>query len=142
MPAPVRDAVEGGDCYDKILADDPKNLEAMTYRGWALVQGGKAAERRRRFDRVVALDPTYPDVYVFRAVLKKNASDFAGAQQELDTLYSLNPPASLLDTLQNMGLDQEIALGLLDPRVAKCWTDVAKFGTAMSQSSTTVAQGE
>jgi tetratricopeptide (TPR) repeat protein len=128
-------------CYDKILTDDPKNLEAMTYRGWALVQGGRSADAGATFDKVVALDPTYPDVYVFRAVLKKNAGDFAGAQHELDTLYSLNPPASLVDTMQSMGLDEEIALGLLDPRVAQCWTKVAEFGTSLNQSSTTIPRG-
>jgi tetratricopeptide (TPR) repeat protein len=129
-------------CYDKILASDPKNLEAMTYRGWALLQSGKSKEAGTAFDQVVALDPTYPDVYVFRAVLKKNAGDYAGAQHELDTLYSLNPPATLVDTMQNMGLDQEIALALLDPRVANCWTKVAQFGTQADQSSTTVAAGQ
>jgi tetratricopeptide (TPR) repeat protein len=129
-------------CYDKILASDPKNLEAMTYRGWALVRGGKAAQASTEFDRVVAVDPTYPDVYVFRAAVKKDAGDFAGAQHELDTLYGLNPPASLIDTMQNMGLDQEIALGLLPAPVADCWTKVAKYGTDLNQSSTTVAEGQ
>jgi tetratricopeptide (TPR) repeat protein len=129
-------------CYDKILADDPKNVEALTYRGWALAQGGRSTDAGDAFDKVVALDPTYPDVYVFRAVLKKNAGDFAAAQHELDTLYSLNPPASLIDTMQSMGLDQEIALELLDPRVASCWTKVADFGTKANESSTTVAANQ
>jgi hypothetical protein len=54
----------------------------------------------------------------------------------------LNPPASLIDTMQNMGLDEEIALELLDPRVAACWTKVAQFGTQANESSTTVAAGQ
>jgi len=73
--------------------------------------------------------------------VKKNAADFAAAQAELDTLYALDPPASLLDTMQSMGLDVEIALGLLEPPVAECWTQVATFGSELQRSTTTVAPG-
>ncbi len=129
------------DCYDDILADQPDQLEALTYQGWALVRGDRSDEAMTRFDRVVELDPTYPDVFVFRAVVKKNAGAFPAAQAELDRLYALDPPASLLDTMQSMGLDVEVLLGLLGPELASCWKDVAKFGTDLQQASTTVPAG-
>ena len=129
-------------CYTKYLAGDPDNTDALTYRGWAYVRNGDVAKGRVDLDRVVVIDPTFPDVYVFRAVVLKNAKDFAGAQAELDKLYALNPPAVVLDTMKQQGLDQEVALGLLDPAVQKCWLDSASFTSDASRSSTTVAQGQ
>ena len=128
-------------CYDDLLADQPDQLEALTYKGWALVRGDRADEAKVLFDRVVEIDPTYPDVFVFRAVVAKNAGDFTGAQAELDRLAALDPPASLVDTMQSMGLDVEVAFGLLEPDVADCWKKVARYGTDLQQSPTTVPQG-
>jgi len=113
---------KGIECYAKVLAADPDDVDALTYQGWAKVRSGDAAGGTALFDRVVELDPNYADVHVFRASVLKNAGDFAGAEAELDTLYSLNPSPLTISTLQQMGLDTEVAVGLLAPDVAACWT--------------------
>ena len=121
-------------CYDKILADNPDNAEALTYKGWALVRQGKTDDGSKLFDRVLTVDPTYPDVHVFRAVVRKNAKDFAGAQTELDTLYSLNPPQGVLSTMSQMGLDTEVAFGLLSPTVQPCWQQAEDAAQELSRT--------
>ncbi|HKY14906.1 MAG TPA: tetratricopeptide repeat protein [Microthrixaceae bacterium] len=129
-------------CYDDVLDDEPDQLEALTYQGWALVRAGRLDEANQRFDRVIGADDTFPDVYVFRAVARKDAGDFVGAQADLDTLYALEPPRPLLTTMQGMGLDLEVALGLLPADTADCWARTATLGTDLASSGVTVAEGE
>ena len=109
-------------CWRKVLADEPDNVEALTYQGWAMVRGGDSTGGSKLFDRVLVLDPKYPDVRVFRATVAKNAGDFATANAELTTLYSLNPSPIIISTLQQMNLDTTIAEGLLPAPVKACWT--------------------
>ncbi len=124
---------KGITCYDKILRTQPQNTDALTYKGWALVRLGKTAQGSALFDQVVSIDKTYPDVYVFRAAVKANAGDYQGAQAELNTLYSLNPPAGVISTLQNQGLDREIAYGLLPQPVQTCWKTAEDGLEALNQ---------
>jgi tetratricopeptide (TPR) repeat protein len=130
---------EGIACYNKVLADSPDDLDALTYQGWAYVRSGDTPKGSASFDRVVALNPKYPDVYVFRAVVAKDASEFVTAQQNLDTLYSLNPPPSLLSTMQQMGLDSAVAVGLLPAATKACWE---KLDPALTQMNTVAGKGD
>ena len=74
---PLRGAAKSVTCFAKLLVGQPDNVEALTYSGWAKVQNHDTAGGTAAFDRVVALDPTYPDVHVFRAAVHKNAGEFA-----------------------------------------------------------------
>jgi predicted Zn-dependent protease len=76
---------------------------------------------------------------VFRAVVAKDAGDFASAQQNLDTLYSLNPPPSLLSTMQQMGLDSAVAAGLLPAGTKACWE---KLDPALTQMNTVAGKAD
>ena len=113
---------EGISCFDAVLAKSPDNLEALTYRGWAFARTDKVSEAQAEFDKVVQLDPSYPDVYVFRAVLAKDAKDFVRAQSELDALWKLDPPPALISTMKSMSLDTTVALGVMAPDNQQCWT--------------------
>jgi tetratricopeptide (TPR) repeat protein len=127
-----QEPAEGIECYDRILDEQPDDVEALTYQGWAMVRSDRVDDGSANFDRVVELDPTYPDVHVFRASVLNTAGDPAGAQAELDALYALDPPAGILSTLESMGLDREVAYQLLDPAVQPCWDKVeqaASLGT-------------
>jgi tetratricopeptide (TPR) repeat protein len=126
---------QGVKCYAAILADRPDDPEALTYQGWAWVRLGKTAKGTANFDRVVQLDPTYPDVHVFRASVRNAAGDYRGAQAELDALYALHPPDGIISTLQNMGLDREIAYHLLSPAVQPCWDQVEKAASLGSSKA-------
>lgn len=117
----MAEPAEGVACYDELLEDSPDDVDALTYQGWAMVRAGDVEGGSANFDRVVELDPDFPDVHVFRSSVLKNAGDFVGAQAELDRLYELNPSPVVLSTLEQMGLDREIAVGLLPDDVAACW---------------------
>jgi len=142
QPLSMQDPPQGIECYDKFLANDLDNVEALTYRAWASIRSGDIAGGRVGLDRVVELDPTFPDAFVFRAVLEKNDGNFAAAQAEIDRLYALNPPAALLATMNSMGLEGQIAIGLLDPAVRGCWDQATALQQAAATSSTTVVPGE
>jgi tetratricopeptide (TPR) repeat protein len=136
-----QDPPKGIACYDKLLATQPDNVPALTYRGWAKIRTKDVDAGRADLDRVLQLDPKYPDQYVFRAVMLKNAKDFAGAQQQLDTLYGLNPSADLISTMENMGLPTEVAFGALEPDVGQCWMAAKQYLKDLDATSTTVAPG-
>lgn len=121
--AEVDEAVE---CFDEILAESPKDPEALTYKGWALYRGGETAAGTALFDEALATDPTYPDVFVFRAVSQKDDGDFAAAQASIDALLALDPPDGILSVMSQMGLDTDVAIGLLPDAVANCWIQEAE----------------
>ncbi len=102
-PNRVQESLE---CYQDVLDVDPDNVEAHTYRGWALVlvvgsaqQGGdtEAAEillpqAKAHFERAIAIDPEFPDVRAFRSVVFEAEGEFQRACEELAILDSVNPP--------------------------------------------------
>lgn len=116
---------EGIDCYDKILAEAPENLEALTYQGWAFVRDGQVDKGTANFDKVVELDPTYPDVRVFRASAASDAGDFAAAATELSAFYANDPSPAAVQVLQTQGLERKVFFGLLDPDTSECWQAAA-----------------
>ena len=120
-----QEPADGIDCYDELLTDAPDNLEALTYQGWAYVRSDQVAEGTANFDRVVALDPTYPDVRVFRASVANDAGDPSLAAQELDEFYANDPSPNAVQVLQSQGLEREIFFGLLDPDTSGCWQAAA-----------------
>lgn len=131
---------EGIACYDKLLADRPDDVDALTYQGWAKVRSGDVAGGSKLFDRVVELQPDFPDVHVFRASVAKNAGDFATAQAELDRLYALNPSPAVVSTMQQMGLDKAVALGLLAPDTKACWDKETAAIAAVSDATAVAAK--
>jgi len=135
----LREPEEGIACFDDVLADAPDDVVALTYQGWAKVRSGDVAGGSAQFDRVVALDPGYPDVRVFRAAVAKDAGDFALAQAELEELYALDPPPALLSTMRSMNLESTVALGLLAPDTAECWT---KLSAALDELAALEATAE
>ena len=97
----LRDPEAGIDCYDAILADAPDHLEALTYQGWAMIRADRVREGAANFERVVELDPDYPDVRVFRAVVAARAGDHATAAAEIDRFYRTGPPPAAVQVLMN-----------------------------------------
>jgi tetratricopeptide (TPR) repeat protein len=96
-------------CFDDVLATDPGNVEALTYRGWYLVLGWNAsgrtaaADELRRsgitfLDRAIATDPSFADAYAFRAVAADWSGDPATACARLADLERL-PRAPVIDQL-------------------------------------------
>ncbi len=107
----AQDLVAALRCYDELLAEDPQNVEALTYRGWFLVltTGSAQAEgddqgaaelltrAQANLDRAVEIDPSYPDARAFRAVVFDRLGDVDAACGELRTLDGLNASPLMLN---------------------------------------------
>jgi len=113
---------EGGiDCYDGLLADAPDNVEALTYQGWAKIRLGEVLEGTRNLARAAELDPEYPDVRVFLAVVASRAGEHERAAQEIDRFYRNAPTPAAIGVLRSQGLERDVFLQLLDDQTRACW---------------------
>ena len=111
---------DGVECYDEILADAPDNVEALTYRGWALIRLDRVEEGAADLERAVEIDPDYADARVFRAVVAKRGGDYDLAAAEIDRFYRNGPSPAAIQVLQMQGLEREIfifTVGESDPRL-------------------------
>jgi tetratricopeptide (TPR) repeat protein len=100
--------------YDKILAGQPNNVEALAYRGWLLFQARQASPDEltdralQSLDRAVLADPSFPDAHFFRGwVLHYGKDDPAAAVPEYRAFIATNPPAQF-----RQRVEQELNLAL------------------------------
>ncbi len=108
--------------YDKALEISPENVQALTYRGWVLhtialsSEPSVAAEFDRHaleyLDEAIAIDPLYSDARVFRAVLERNAGDFAAAKVDLDAIDMNAIPMYMIQMVN--GVKEDVAAGRRD----------------------------
>jgi tetratricopeptide (TPR) repeat protein len=69
--------------YDAILRTDPKNVAALSERGWVVRGAGLVDDGLKYIDRAIAADPTYPQAHFFKAmILWKDKADAAAAVPE------------------------------------------------------------
>lgn len=83
------------DLYDEVLATDPANAEALTYKGWALTLTGDAANGLTSLLKAATGDPTYPDVHAFLAIVFYRSGLVDESSRELDRLDALQPPTQI-----------------------------------------------
>lgn len=103
-------------CFDQVLTLDPRNAEALAYRGWYLllaagsVQQGSgpsdtvpSADVQALIDngldyltRAIEADPTLPDPLAFRAVAYDRLGRSEEACADVAALEALNPPPFFL----------------------------------------------
>jgi hypothetical protein len=89
--------------YDKVLASDPANAEALTYKGWLLRLAGDQAHDQQLIDGGLAsiqqaeqVDPAYPDAHFFAGeILLRDKNDPKDAIVEFQTYLADNPPAGM-----------------------------------------------
>jgi tetratricopeptide (TPR) repeat protein len=108
--------------YDKALEISPENVQAMTYRGWVLhtialnSEASVAAEldqqARKYLDEAIATDPTFSDARVFRAILERNAGEFAAAKVDLDAIDMNAIPMYMISMVN--GVKEDVAAGRRD----------------------------
>jgi tetratricopeptide (TPR) repeat protein len=91
-----RDAEGAIALYDEVLEDQPTNAEALTYKGWALyiLVGDQEAALSALLDAATA-HREYPDVHAFLAVVFFRSGLVEQADNELDRLDALDPPADI-----------------------------------------------
>ncbi|HEV8296310.1 MAG TPA: tetratricopeptide repeat protein [Acidimicrobiales bacterium] len=99
--------------FEIVLAADPRDARAHTYKGWALARAGVDAKQQQlidaamtSFDRALQVDPKYPDAHVFRAfTLFYGLNRAADAKAELATFDALaDRPADLVKLIDDNGL--------------------------------------
>jgi tetratricopeptide (TPR) repeat protein len=96
--------------YDGLIKDDPKNVQALAYRGWLLKRAGFPDLAMASLDQAVGIDPKYPDAHFFRGmVLYQDRKDPAGAVTEFQLFLSNNPPQEMVSLVQ-----QELKAAMAD----------------------------
>ena len=108
--------------YDKALEISPENVQAMTYRGWVLhtialnsepsVAAQFDVQAREFLNEAIATDPTYSDARVFRAILERNAGEFAAAKADLDAIDMNAIPMYMIQMVN--GVKEDVAAGRRD----------------------------
>lgn len=96
--------------YDTILAAEPDEPEALTYRGWLVLLAGRQATNPdlvgkglAAIERAIAVDPTYPDPHFFRglALFDNGAGDANAAVAELRRFLAGSPPAQYVTAAED-----------------------------------------
>jgi tetratricopeptide (TPR) repeat protein len=78
--------------YQAVLKRDPKNVDAMTHLGLIVAIGGHADAALETFNKVIAIDPGYPPVYLYRGeVLFEVKRDYSRAIQSWERFLALVP---------------------------------------------------
>jgi tetratricopeptide (TPR) repeat protein len=96
--------------YDEVLADDPANVEALTYKGWLQFQSGDSAGIESLIAAAEA-DPDYAPTHAFLAVILEQAGRTDAALAELDRLDALDPPPYILELVAGLRERLEAAAG-------------------------------
>lgn len=97
--------------YNKVLAADPSQPEALTSKGWILAQAGLTSEALNDFAQAEAADPAYSDVHVYRGiVLLEGKDDPSGALAEFRYYLRHHPDPQLLSMVRKAMARAERAL--------------------------------
>jgi arylsulfatase A-like enzyme/predicted Zn-dependent protease len=90
------DLVRARGCFDRLIADDPADLEAMTRLSEVAVVEGNDDEARRLLEAALAIDPSYREAMLGLAVLlDRQGIDEAEARfREVATRYPFDPRVS------------------------------------------------
>ena len=96
-------AAEALKLYDELLRDDPRNVQALAYRGWLLKRAGLPDLAMESLDKAVAIDPRFPDAHFFRGmVLYQDRKDPAAAVVEFRLFMSNNPPQEMVPLVEDV----------------------------------------
>ena len=90
------------DLYEEVLADDPSNAEALTYKGWMLTLSGDGGAGLTTLLEAATANPSYPDVHAFLAIVFFRNGLVEQARRELDRLDALDPPPAIRDLTANL----------------------------------------
>ena len=89
--------------YDELLRADPRNVQALAYRGWLLKRAGLPDRAMESLDQAVAIDPGFPDAHFFRGmVLYQDRNDPAAAVTEFRLFLSNNPPQEMVPLVEDV----------------------------------------
>lgn len=99
--------------YDDVLDDEPDNVEALTYKGWALSRSGEALDGVKLLEEASELDPESPDAHAFLAITFVEVGNAMPVESEADNMFDL--ARDRLDQLDALGPLDETMAQLLAP---------------------------
>ncbi len=96
--------------YDQVLGGDPRQPEALAYRGWLVRLAGRQAGNAELVDRgldylnrAIAADPSYPDAHLFRGlILYQDKGDPRAALPEFRAFLDADPPPEMVALVQDV----------------------------------------
>lgn len=108
------EAARALECYDEILAEDPKHVEALTYRGWQLYQVARGAQQsgdaevfaqfivmsEQSLGEAIGVDPGFADARAFRIVVLGLLGREVAACEDVVALEALRPDPLLSQLIQ------------------------------------------
>ena len=121
-------------CLQAVLDDDPRNVVALTWLGWAIdlaVTAGGLTEAQTRelqasssalVDRAVEVNPDYSYARAFRAVLAFRHGDPALAKQYLADFEANEPSPDARGVIEQMRLAEQIDEALADSSLSTTTT--------------------
>jgi tetratricopeptide (TPR) repeat protein len=93
---------EAVEVYDEVLAVQPANVEALTYKGWGLTLAGDREAGLLTLIEAATTDPDYPDAHAFLAIVFFRAGLVEQAERELELLDGLDPPATIRELMAGL----------------------------------------
>jgi tetratricopeptide (TPR) repeat protein len=94
--------------YDEILAVEPDNTLALTYRGWLLHLAELDDEAIEYLDRALAVNPELPDALAFRAIVLRDLGRLDEAREALAAFDATNPPEMMQQLVDQSGLRDDL----------------------------------
>lgn len=99
--------------YDQVLADQPANTEALTYKGWLLFLTSRQtsdpadtqvllARAKELLDNALTIDPTYGDALIFRAQVLRALGFDEQALADLDAVQPGSYPVDMQPFVDNL----------------------------------------
>jgi len=91
-----RDLERARECFERLIADDPGDIEAMTRLSEVAVIEGHDDEARRLLEAALAIDPSYREAMLGRAVLldRTGSSEADGEFRAAASRYPFDPQVS------------------------------------------------
>jgi tetratricopeptide (TPR) repeat protein len=89
--------------YDELIKENPRDVAALSYRGWLLKRAGLPDQALESLDRAIAVDPRFPDAHFFKGmVLYQDRKDPAAAVVEFRLFMSNNPPQDMVPLVEDV----------------------------------------
>ncbi|HVL04758.1 MAG TPA: tetratricopeptide repeat protein [Acidimicrobiales bacterium] len=89
--------------YDELIRENPRDVAALSYRGWLLKRAGLPDQAMASLDAAIAVDPRFPDAHFFKGmVLYQDRKDPAAAVVEFRLFMSNNPPREMVPLVEDV----------------------------------------
>ncbi|MEZ5238455.1 MAG: hypothetical protein R2716_05740 [Microthrixaceae bacterium] len=125
LPALSRTDPEAAvECFDEILAQDPRSVGALTYRVGRAI--GEVERGREDLQRAVELDRVQRTTSSSRWQPPTRATELAA--QELREFWSNGPSEIAASVVASEGLERKVFFGLMSAPTRDCWQQAAQGG--------------